>query len=69
MQSRFSRFHGFDQAQQAACRGSAQKKSGLFGPIFQDLFALGGIFLGGAGNGVLLVGHHGLDQLHGTAQS
>ena len=29
----------------------------------------GGIDLRGAGNGMLLVGNHGLDQLHGTAQT
>ena len=29
----------------------------------------GGIDLGGAGNGMLLMSHHGLDQLHGAAEA
>ena len=35
----------------------------------QRLLLLGRVFLGGAGNGVLLLRHHGLDELHGAAEA
>ena len=36
---------------------------------FQSLPFHRGVFLGGAGNGVLLLCHHGLDELHGAAEA
>ena len=36
---------------------------------FQSLSFHCRVFLRGAGDGMLLVGHHGLDQLHGAAQA
>ena len=47
---------------------SAQKNRACSARFLKDLL-LGGVFLGGAGDGMLLMGHHGLDQLHGAAQT